>query len=244
MPGKEKIVFSWSGGKDSALALYELQKSDRYEIVALLTTVAEEHRRVSHHGVREQLLQMQAEAAGLPLDTLYLPASPSSPCTFEQYEELMGRTMAKYRDADVLLSAHGDVFLEDLREYREKNLAKVGMKALFPIWRRDTTELIRTFIKLGFKAYVSCVDGDKLSAAFAGRAIDAQLLCDLPDQVDPCGENGEFHSFVYAGPIFRWPLDVRVGEVVLRDTRYFADLLPGNSPPSTARQSVLHTDPA
>jgi len=243
MPGREKVVFSWSGGKESALALHELRKSDRYEIVALLTTVAEEHRRVSHHGVREQLLRMQAEAVGLPLDTLYLPASPSSTCAFEQYEELMGRTMARYRDAGVLLSAHGDVFLEDIRQYREKNLAKLGMKALLPIWRRDTAELIRTFTELGFKAYVCCVDGDKLSADFAGRQLDAQFVRELPDHVDPCGENGEFHSFVYAGPIFRWPLDVRVGQIVLRDTRYFADLLPGNGQPPAPRQSMPRIDP-
>ena len=226
MPPREKVVFSWSGGKDSALALYELQKSDRYEVVALLTTLAAEYRRVSHHGVREQLLEMQAEALRLPLDKLYLPCGPSDACTFEQYEALMGRTMAKYRQAGVMLAAHGDVFLEDLRKYREGNLAKLGMKALFPIWRRDTSELIRAFIELGFKAYVSCVEGEKLSAAFAGRAVDARLIRDLPDGIDPCGENGEFHSFVYDGPIFRRPLKIRVGEVVLRDGRYYADLLP------------------
>ncbi|OHB83381.1 MAG: hypothetical protein A2V98_12395 [Planctomycetes bacterium RBG_16_64_12] len=225
MPDKEKVVISWSGGKDSALALYELQKSGRYEIVGLLTTVATEYGRVSHHGVREELLRAQAEAIGLPLDVLYLPSGPSGSCTFEEYEELMGRTMAKYREAGVLLVVHGDIFLEDLREYREAKLAKVGMKALFPIWRRDTTELVRSFIKLGFKAYISCVDGEKLPATFAGRAIDAELLGDLPDGVDPCGENGEFHSFVYDGPIFKRPLAIRVGEVVSRDTRHFAELL-------------------
>ncbi|MFH1266963.1 MAG: diphthine--ammonia ligase [Planctomycetota bacterium] len=226
MPDKEKVVFSWSGGKDSALALYELRKDDRYEIVALLSTVAGEYGRVSHHGVREELLRMQAEAIGLPLDVLYLPMGPSGSCGFEDYEELMGRTMARYREAGVLVVVHGDVFLEDLREYREAKLAKVGMEALFPIWGRDTTELVRAFIRLGFKAYLSCVDGEKLPAAFAGRAIDAELLSDLPNAVDPCGENGEFHSFVYDGPIFKRPLEIQVGEVVSRDTRHFADLLP------------------
>jgi len=225
MPEKEKVVFSWSGGKDSALALHELRKSDRYEIVGLLTTVAQEYGRVSHHGVREELLDSQAEAVGLELDKLLLPSDGSGSCSFEDYEALMGRTMARYREAGVLLVAHGDVFLEDLREYREKKLAQVGMKALFPIWRRDTTELVRTFIRLGFKAYVSCVDGEKLPAALAGRPLDAELLADLPDGVDPCGENGEFHSFVYDGPIFERPLRVEVGEVVSRDTRHFADLL-------------------
>jgi len=225
MPDKAKVVFSWSGGKDSALALYELRKDDRYEIVGLLTTVAGEYGRVSHHGVREELLRMQAEAIGLPLDVLYLPSGASGSCSFEDYEELMGRTMARYREAGVFVVVHGDVFLEDLREYREAKLAKVGMEALFPIWGRDTTELVRTFIRLGFKAYLSCVDGEKLPATFAGRVIDAGLLSDLPEAVDPCGENGEFHSFVYDGPIFKRPLEIQVGEIVSRDTRHFADLL-------------------
>jgi len=226
MPDRPKVVFSWSGGKDSALALYELRKSDCCEIVALLTTVAARYGRVSHHGVREELLQMQADAVGLPLHKLYLPASPSDSCAFEQYEELMGRTMLEYRNAGVLLAAHGDVFLQDLREYREGNLAKIGMKALFPIWNRNTAELMDTFVKLGFKAYICCADAEKLPATFAGRAVDGQLVRDLPEGIDPCGENGEFHSFVYAGPVFRWPLRISVGEVVLRDNRYYADLLP------------------
>ena len=226
MPDKPKVVFSWSGGKDSALALHELQKRDRYEIVTLLTTLADGYRRVSHHGVREALLDRQAEAIGLPLDKLYLPAGPSATCSFEEYEALMGRTMAKYRDAGVMLAAHGDVFLEDLRQYRESNLARLEMKALFPIWGRDTTELARSFIRLGFQAYVTCVDGEKLPASFAGRTLDGQFIDDLPEGIDPCGENGEFHTFVYAGPIFRRALDIRVGEVVSRDGRHFADLLP------------------
>ncbi len=231
MHEKEKVVFSWSGGKDSALALQEIRQSGRYETVALLTTVAEQYKRISHHGVREELLEMQAAAVGLPLDKLYLPANSPLPCTNAQFEELMGRTLRKYHAAGVLLVAHGDIFLQDLRDYRERNLAKVGMKGLFPIWRRDTTELLRTFIQSGFKAYLSCVDGQKLGEAFAGRAIDASLLRDLPAGVDPCGEYGEYHSFVYDGPIFQRPIPVHVGEVVLRDTRYYADLLPGLAAP-------------
>ena len=225
MSDKPKVVFSWSGGKDSALALYELQNSDRYEIVALLTTVADGYRRVSHHGVREELLDRQAEAIGLRLDKLYLPAGPSASCSFEEYEALMGRTMGKYRDAGVMRVAHGDVFLEDLRQYRESNLAKLQMKALFPIWGRETAELARAFIDLGFKAYVTCVDGEKLPASFAGRALDGRFIDDLPEGIDPCGENGEFHTFVYAGPIFRHPLEISVGEVVTRDGSHFADLM-------------------
>ncbi len=227
-PEKEKLVFSWSGGKDSALALHEIQKSGRYEVVALLTSVAEEYKRISHHGVREELLEMQAAAIGLHLHKLYIPASSSLPCVHDQFAELMGRTMVKYRDAGVFLVAHGDIFLQNLREYRERNLAKIGMTALFPIWRRDTTELLHTFINLGFKAYLSCVDGEKLGESFAGRAIDADLIRALPEGVDPCGEFGEYHSFVYDGPIFQRPIAVKVGEVVLRASRYYADLLPGD----------------
>lgn len=144
----------------------------------------------------------------------------------------MERALAKYHAAGVLLVAHGDIFLEDLRAYRERNLAKIGMQGVFPIWKRDTTELMRTFIASGFKAYLSCVDGAKLGAAFAGRAVDAALLRDLPSGVDPCGEYGEYHSFVYDGPIFQRPVPVRVGEVVLRDGRYYADLLPGTEGPA------------
>jgi uncharacterized protein (TIGR00290 family) len=224
---KEKVVFSWSGGKDSALALHEIRQGGRYEVVALLTTVAEQYRRISHHGVREELLEMQADAIGLPLDKVFLPATSSQPCTNAQFEERMGRALAGYRETGVFLVAHGDVFLQDLRDYREQNLARVGMKGLFPLWHRDTTELLQTFVRLGFKAYLSCVDGRKLGEAFAGRAVDAALLRDLPAGVDPCGEYGEYHSFVYDGPIFRRPVNVHVGAVIRRDDRYYADLLPG-----------------
>lgn len=220
----EKVVLSWSGGKDSALALHALRGDDRYEVVGLLTSVSEQYKRISHHGVREELLERQAESLGLPLDRLYLPSSAGGACSNETYEALMRDALQRYRDAGVSLVAHGDIFLEDLRAYRERNLARLGMRGVFPLWRRDTAELIRAFIDAGFRAYLSCV-ASELGAAFAGRAIDAALLDDLPTGVDPCGENGEFHSFVYHGPIFREPIDVVVGEVVRRDTRYFADLL-------------------
>ncbi len=216
---------SWSGGNDSAMAHSELLSDERYEVVSLLTTVADQYKRISHHGVREELLEMQAEAIGIPLDRVYLPANSMLPCKNEQFEELMGRTLQRYRDDGVFLVAHGDLFLQDLREYREANLAKLGMRGLFPLWHRNTTRLIHAFIRLGFRAYLCCVE-EKLGERFAGRAIDADLIRDLPEGVDPCGEYGEFHSFVYAGPIFRHPLDIRVGEIVLRDTRYYADLVP------------------
>jgi uncharacterized protein (TIGR00290 family) len=224
----EKVVLSWSGGKDSAMALHALLRDDRYEVIGLLTSVAEEYKRISHHGVREELLDMQAESIGLPLDKLYLPSDGGVPCTNEHYEKLMREVLQPYCDSGVMLVAHGDIFLEDLRAYREKNLARLGMRGVFPLWKRDTAQLIQTFIRSGFKAYLSCVEG-KLGAAFAGRAIDADLITDLPDGIDPCGEYGEFHSFVYDGPIFREPVNVVVGEVVCRDTRYFADLLPAGS---------------
>jgi uncharacterized protein (TIGR00290 family) len=226
---REKVVLSWSGGKDSAMALYELRGSPRYEVVALLTTVASEFDRVSHHGVRVELLEQQAASVGVALHKLYLPPDR---CTNEEYAALMERTMLAYRAAGVEAVAFGDIFLEDLRAYRERNLARVGMRGVFPIWHRDTADLVRTFIRLGFKAYLTCVDGTKLGRRFAGRAIDAPLLRDLPPEVDPCGENGEFHSFVYDGPIFGWPVAVTVGEVVSRDIRYFADLLAGDHPPA------------
>jgi len=214
------------------MALHALLRDDRYEVVGLLTSVAAEFRRVSHHGVREELLELQAESIGLPLDRLYLPSDSGLPCTNARFEELMRETLQRYCDKGVMLVAHGDIFLEDLRAYRERNLARMGMRGVFPLWKRDTSELIRSFIDLGFRAHLTCVEG-KLDASFAGRAIDASLIDDLPEGVDPCGEYGEFHSFVYDGPIFRAPVDVVVGEVVCRDARYYADLLPADSKAAT-----------
>ncbi len=222
---KEKIVLSWSGGKDSAMALYALLESGRYEVVSLLTTVSEEYDRISHHGVRAELLEQQAEALGLPLHTLHLPGVS---CPMEDYEALMKRAMLQCKDDGIQTVAFGDIFLQDLREYRQRNLARVEMNAIFPIWGRDTTEVVESFIDLGFRAFLTCVDAEKLGERFAGRPIDADLVRDLPGEVDPCGENGEFHSFVYDGPIFQRPVEVSVGQVVLRDVRYFADLVPAD----------------
>ncbi len=220
---KEKVILSWSGGKDSAMALHALLESGFYEIVSLLTTVSKQYERISHHGVRVELLEQQAAALGIPLHKLYLHQAN---CSLEDYEAVMKKTMLEYKDNGVLTVAFGDVFLQDLRDYRQRNLAKVGMEAIFPIWGRDTTEIVQTFIALGFKAYLTCVDNEKLGREFAGRPIDEDLIRDLPDGVDPCGENGEYHSYVYDGPIFQRPVGLSVGEVVLRDVRYFADLIP------------------
>ena len=222
---KEKVVLAWSGGKDSAMALHALLTNDQYDVVSLLTTICEQYERISHHGVRVELLEQQAAALGISLHKLYLHQTIYN---ITDYEAVMKKAMLEYKEKDVLTVAFGDVFLQDLRAYREDNLAKVGMKGIFPIWHRDTAEIVRTFITLGFKAYLTCVDGEKLGRKFAGRPIDADLIRDLPDGVDPCGENGEFHSYVYDGPIFQRPVDLSVGEVVLRDVRYFVDLVPAD----------------
>jgi uncharacterized protein (TIGR00290 family) len=225
---KEPVVMSWSGGKDSAMALHELLQVGEYEVVGLMTTVSEEYHRVSHHGVREALLDEQAAAIGIPLEKIYLPSSEAGGCTNEIYEVLMGCVMARQRAKGVWTIAFGDLFLEDLRAWREANLAKAGMRGVFPIWKRDTTELAHEVIGLGYKAYLSCVEG-RVGPGFAGRAYDEELLRELPPGIDVCGEYGEFHSFVYDGPIFRRRVSVRVSEVVVRDGRYYADILPEES---------------
>jgi uncharacterized protein (TIGR00290 family) len=222
---KIPVVMSWSGGKDSSFALYELLRSDDFEVVELMTSVAEEFHRISHHGVRETLLDDQAAAIGLPLRKVYLPSGKLGACTNEVYEEIMGGVMASYKARGILTVAFGDLFLEDLRAWRENNLAKAGMHGVFPIWKRETTKFARELIAMGFRAYLSCVEG-KVGPGFVGRAFDESLLADLPAGIDPCGENGEFHSFVYDGPILQKPVSVQVGEIVVRDGRYYADLLP------------------
>lgn len=219
----ERIAVSWSGGKDSALALYEIQKTGRYEILSLLTTVTEDYDRISMHGVRRILLEQQAESIGYSLEKVFISRNASN----EEYEHKMREVLAKYLAAGVSSMVFGDVFLEDVRKYREDNLSKMGMKGIFPIWKRDTSELAHSFMDLGFKAVITCVDSKVLDRRFAGRAYDKRFLSELPDTVDPCGENGEFHSFVYDGPIFRERILYRKGDVVLRDDRfYFCDLIP------------------
>ena len=220
---KKKVILCWSGGKDSAMTLYELRKSDEFEVVALLTTVTEGYERISMHGVRCALLEEQADSLGISLEKVYI----SKGATNAEYESKMERVLKKYLAAGISLVAFGDIFLEDLRQYREANLAKIGMCGVFPIWKRETRELSRTFINLGFKAILTCVDSNCLDRSFAGRIYDEQLLSEFPISVDPCGENGEFHSFVYDGPIFENKIVFERGEIVLRDERfYFADLIP------------------
>jgi len=219
----EKVLLTWSGGKESAMALYELQRSHDYEVAALLTTVTEDYNRISMHGVRAPLLELQAEYLGLAMEKVYITKNSSN----EEYEAKMRDKLMGYQRQGVSSVVFGDVFLEDVRKYREENLSKIGMKGLFPLWKRDTTELAHTFMDLGFKAVVTCVDSHVLDKIFVGRVFDEQFLSELPSTVDPCGENGEFHSFVYEGPIFRKRISHKKGEVILRDNRfYYCDLIP------------------
>ena len=217
----EKIILSWSGGKDSALALYELMRQGNTDIT-LLTTITDKYERISMHGVREALLEKQAESLGCYLEKVYI--TPES--TNEEYEKKMEETMNRYKKLGVTKVAFGDIFLEDIRKYREGNLKKAGMEAIFPLWGRDTKEIANIFINLGFKSIITCVDTKVLNGDFSGRLYDKNFLADLPENIDPCGENGEFHSFAFDGPIFKERINFSIGEKVLRDERFnFCDLI-------------------
>jgi uncharacterized protein (TIGR00290 family) len=217
-----KTLLAWSGGKDSALSLYEIHKAGDYSVAALLTTVTEDYDRISTHGVRRVLLEQQAHALGLPLQKIHIPKD----ATNGVYESRLRAFLEEALGEGIETVAFGDIFLEDLRQYRERNLAQIGMKGLFPIWKRDSHELAGSFIDLGFKAVVVCVDTSFLDASFAGRVFDEEFLRDLPGNVDPCGENGEFHSFVTDGPNFQQQVGHVRGEVARRDRFCFCDLLP------------------
>jgi len=221
----EPILFCWSGGKDSALALHTLLQQNHVRIAALLTTVTEGYDRVSMHGVRRELLRRQAESLRLPLHEVFIPPKCGNPL----YEARMEEALLSFFEQGIRRVAFGDIFLEDLRVYREKNLARVAMQALFPIWKRDTRELIREFHAAQFRSVAVCVDSKVLDRSFAGRELDESFFADLPAGVDPCGENGEFHTFVFDGPIFSRPVGFTLGEVVQRDAFIFRDLLPGNT---------------
>jgi uncharacterized protein (TIGR00290 family) len=231
----EPILFCWSGGKDSAMALYALLQRNDVRVTALLTTITEgrvpgfvltnsgsTEERISMHGVRRELLLRQAESIGLSLHEVRIPPQ----CVNPIYEARMEEALRLHYDQGVRTVAFGDIFLEDLRAYREKNLARMGMTALFPIWKRETRELIRHFHVLRFRAIAACIDSKILDPSFAGRELDESFFTDLPAQADPCGENGEFHTFVFDGPIFHSPLRIQKGEVVNRDGFVFCDLLP------------------
>jgi len=218
----EKVLFSWSGGKDSAISLYEIQKSQKYEILALLTTITSDYDRVSMHGVLRTLVEQQAHSLGLPLEKI----SISKDCSNEEYDSKMREVLIRFKQAGVSSVVFGDIFLEGVRKYREDNLSQLGMKGIFPIWERNTAEVTRSFIELGFQAIVTCVNSKVLGERFLGRILDKHFLAELPPDVDPAGENGEFHSFVFDGPIFKERIGYTLGEQVLRDSFYFRDLLP------------------
>ncbi|MGH2864836.1 MAG: ATP-binding protein [Solirubrobacteraceae bacterium] len=212
-------ALSWSGGKDSALTLWTLQGKG-IEPQALITTVTDTYNRISMHGVRRELLVKQADAVGLPLVEVRIPPA----CINEIYEERMAQAFASMPLSNVKTVAFGDLFLEDVRAYREDRLSAAGRRGLFPLWGRNTGELAREFIAAGFQAIIVSLDPRAIAASFAGRAYDQQLLADLPANVDPCGENGEFHTFVHTGPIFAAPIACETGEIVERDGFVFCDL--------------------
>ncbi|CAM3042029.1 diphthine--ammonia ligase [Chryseobacterium flavum] len=207
---KSKALFNWSSGKDSAFALYKILREEKYDISALLTSINKEFQRISMHGVHVSLLEKQTENLGIPLIKMELPKEPS----MEEYRQIMTKTMTGIQAKGVTYSIFGDIFLEDLRKYREDQLNAIGMKAVFPLWKHNTSELIHEFLDLGFKTIVTCVNGSYLDKSFAGRIIDQKFIDDLPENVDPCGENGEFHTFTFDGPIFKKPVQFEIGETV------------------------------
>jgi uncharacterized protein (TIGR00290 family) len=219
---RKRALVAWSSGKDSAYALHLARQDESLEVVGLLTTVTDAYERVAMHGVREALLDAQAAAVGLPLVKVRIP----SPCPNEVYERAMGEAMAAALADGIDHVVFGDLFLADIRAYREAQLARVGMTPVFPLWLRDTAALAREMIGEGIEAVLTCVDPKQLDRSFAGRTFDAALLAALPASVDPCGENGEFHTLVTAGPMFARPIATRTGAVVERDGFVFADVLP------------------
>ena len=227
----KKAIFNWSGGKDSAFALWKFLGQKEVHISTLLTSVSEKYQRISMHGVRKELLLEQTASIGLPLEMVMIPDEPS----MSDYDSLMAKKLTKLKKTGIEFSVFGDIFLEDLKKYREQRLSEVGLKALFPIWKMDTREVVEQFIENGFKAVVVSANARLLDKSFAGRIIDKSFLADLPNNVDPCGENGEFHSFVFDGPVFSHPINFSIGETVLKEYKtsdkwdhafWYCDLLP------------------
>ena len=216
----DKVLFSWSGGKDSALALYRTLNDERYDVAGLLTTVNEGYRRISMHGVMESLLEQQAESIGLPMHKVYLPPDSSN----EEYEARMERELLRQKENGISAVAFGDISLFEIKRYREENLARIGMKGVFPLWSK--TDCYNDFIELGFRAVVASADAKQLDETFPGRPFDEEFVAALPRDVDPNGENGEFHTFVFDGPIFRHTIPYTAGEVVQRDGFYYCDIRP------------------
>jgi uncharacterized protein (TIGR00290 family) len=236
-----RAYFNWSGGKDSALALWEVLKGKEFRVEYLLTSMNSFHDRVSMHGIRRNLLEAQASSLNISLTTIELPEEPS----MAEYETALIDKVNRIKEQGITHSIFGDIFLEDLKIYREQKLASIGIQCVFPIWKRDTKNLIREFLDEGFKAIVVCINGKFLDKGFCGRIIDENFLNDLPSTVDACGENGEFHSFVYDGPVFKYPIPFVKGEIVYKEYKapenlndisgpgknygfYFCDLLCGS----------------
>lgn len=225
-----KTYFNWSTGKDSSLAFYYLMQDKNYKIDCLVSSINQHYDRVSMHGIRRELLEQQVKALSLPLRTIELPESPS----MEDYEKIMNNTVQSLLNDGFTTSAFGDIFLEDLRKYREDQLEKVGFTCVFPLWKRDTKFLLKEFLRLGFKAITVCINANLLEEHFVGRIIDDDFINDLPSNVDCCGENGEFHTFCYDGPIFNQKIDFTIGEKIYKEYQHqeqktgfwFCDLLP------------------
>lgn len=209
---RKKALFNWSSGKDSALALYKILADKEFEISCLFTSVNQQLQRVSMHGIRIELVEAQAKSINLPLEIVQMPEMP----TMEAYEEMMREKLNILKAKGISHSVFGDIFLEDLRKYREDKLAEMGFEGVFPLWKTPTRDLIEEFIALGFKTIVVCVNERFLDKSFVGRIIDQQFIDDLPKDVDVCGENGEFHTFTFDGPIFSKPIDFQIGEIVYR----------------------------
>ena len=221
----KRVVLSWSSGKDSAWTLFQLQQTEDVEIVGLLTTINSEFNRVAMHAVREELLEEQAKAANLPLFKVPLPW----PCSNADYEKVMKSTLAMLEvEHSVTHIAFGDLFLEDVRRYRIEKMKQTDIKPLFPIWGLPTRKLAKDMIENGLSAYLTCIDPKQISEKFAGNIFDHNFLSQLDNGVDPCGENGEFHTFVFSGPMFKWDISITVGEIVNRDGYIFADLMLAN----------------
>lgn len=221
----KQAILSWSSGKDSAFALYEVLKRGEYDVREVFTTVNETHARVAMHGLREELLDQQAAALGIPLAKILIPW----PCSNDIWEKRISEYLMRKKAEGVTHAVFGDLFLEDIRKYRDENMAKIGMQTVYPLWLRNTRELAEEMIDSGQKAILVCVDPRQIPEAFAGREFDRRLLADLPKAADPCGENGEFHSFVYASPIFKnsgGRIPVKIGETVVRANFVYTDVLP------------------
>lgn len=219
---RKPIIVSWSGGKDSKLALYEILNDANYEVCFLITTVTGGYDRISIHGVRTELLEQQAESIGIPLEKVIIPKDSTN----DQYESALKTVLLDFKQKGIDEIVFGDIFLEDIKKYRDDLLASLDMKGIFPIWKKDSRELAQNFIELGFKAVTTCIDSEQIDKSFVGREYNHEFLEGLPASADPCGENGEFHTFVLDGPLFNNKISFNKGEVVFRDNRfYYCDLI-------------------